>query len=347
MASAVVAGGAAVPAAGSLFSGSRRDALRIALVGCGTRGSAIAAELAALRAVGLPLEIVAVADTDLARARAMASDTGATAHRSCDKALAQRGINAAIIATPDARHYAMVRAAMQRGFDVYCEAPAALTLSESRGLLECARSCKGVFASGTDGINVDAWRLAASRVASGELGAVRWAQGRMTNVAAVPQGNWRGSWSESHGAPSCVLNAELAPLLAALESSAPTRVSGAGGVYAPGRETPDMFVVNAEYADGHSLVLSTGSRDVPAIIRCAGGSIEVTAGGIRIVRDNPTGAVGVQEEAVAYKSCLHDWALASLRDGSCFIGLQHAGMAAQVMDEAVSSYRSARDNRSV
>lgn len=342
MASAVVAGGMAVPAAGSFFANSRREALRVALLGCGVRGSALATEIAALRGTGLAAEIVAVADTSLSRARTVAAGTGATVYRSADRAMAHRGVNAVVIATPDASHYGMICAALKRGLDVYCEAPAALTALESADIAARAATCKGVFALGTEGLNVDAWRLAASRVASGELGAVKWAQGRTGNTADMA--GWRGSWTESHGAPSCVLNGELAPLLAALQCGVPTRVSGAGGVYGKDRETPDMFVVNAEYADGYSLVLSTGSREVPAIIRCADGSVEVSGENVRILRDDPVAGRKVEEVAVAHKSGLHDWILAALHETPAFVSHEYACMAVRIMDQAVQSYRSVRDN---
>jgi predicted dehydrogenase len=152
---------------------------------------------------------------------------------------------------------------------------------------------------------------------------------------------WWKYWDYSGGIASEVFYAKLAPLLVATGAAFPERVSAAGGVYVQdGREVPDTFVMNAEYPEGHTIVLASSmaqAQDLPAVIRGRDGSLELTSNGLRVVPETPSEATTV---AVAPAPGLIDNWLACMRTREacvCDVELGYRTMVAIGM--AVDAYR--------
>jgi predicted dehydrogenase len=117
---------------------SRPDSARerIAIIGCGRIGQWH------LRAYRRHPEaaIVAVADVDFERARAMAAEVGANAYRSHSEMVASEALDAASVCSVPSTHHDITIDLLKAGVHVLCEKPLALTATELREMLDMART---------------------------------------------------------------------------------------------------------------------------------------------------------------------------------------------------------------
>ena len=86
------------------------------------------------------LDIVAVADLDLARAQAKAAEHGIPKACAVDELLADPEIEIVVNLTIPAAHYDVCRAALDAGKHAYVEKPLSLTREQGRALLETAQA---------------------------------------------------------------------------------------------------------------------------------------------------------------------------------------------------------------
>lgn len=100
--------------------------MRIAVIGSGRIGALHARNLVA----SPRLEQLLVADSDRARARALADELGCTALDDVDAVWAARP-DGVVVGSPTATHAALVHAALDAGVAVFCEKPLTLTVHES------------------------------------------------------------------------------------------------------------------------------------------------------------------------------------------------------------------------
>ncbi|RFU49230.1 Gfo/Idh/MocA family protein [Paraburkholderia sp. DHOC27] len=110
--------------------------LRVAVVGCGYISDIYLTNLVKFAAV----EVCAVADLDMERARASAQRHGVARVVTTDAVYDDAGIDLILNLTQPAQHAEVARRALQSGKHVYNEKPLTLDLGEARGLLETARS---------------------------------------------------------------------------------------------------------------------------------------------------------------------------------------------------------------
>lgn len=116
--------------------------MRVALLGAGFMGSLHAAKLGARADVRLS----AVADPDLARARALTRKFGGRA--TADWRDAIRDADAAVIAAPTEHHAQLAAGALEAGLHVLVEKPFARTLEEADAALAAASRAKRVLQVG-------------------------------------------------------------------------------------------------------------------------------------------------------------------------------------------------------
>ncbi len=131
--------------------------------------------------------------------------------------LAQKKIDAVVIATPDHQHAAMAVRAAEAGKDIYCEKPMALTVKEGRAMVNAARKHKRVFQTGSMQRSWKEFRQAVELVRNGYIGDVKMVKVNVGpppviyNLPAEPLPDglnweaWLGPNSFEH------FNAELAP----------------------------------------------------------------------------------------------------------------------------------------
>ena len=84
--------------------------------------------------------------------------------------LANKGIDAVVIASPDHWHAAMAVRAAEAGKDIYCEKPLSLTVKEGRAMVQATRKNKRVFQTGSMQRSSKEFTQAVQLVRSGAIG---------------------------------------------------------------------------------------------------------------------------------------------------------------------------------
>jgi predicted dehydrogenase len=293
-------GPAILAAAGSGRAAAANSRVRTAVVGTGGRGTHLLG-LALHRAQEKgDVEIVALCDVyqkrlDAARALAKSKGHDPKTFTHHQDLLAQRDIDAVIIATPDHWHAPVTLLALEGGRDVYCEKPMTHTLEEARQVSEKVKSLNRVMQVGVQGTSWTRWHRIHDLIQKGVVGKVVAAQGTYSrndpkgdwnwpiDPDAGPDGKgenhidwkqWLGSaperpfdadrffrfrkyWDYSGGIATDLNYHIVAPFHVAIENDHPYRVSGMGGlwVYHDGRETPDTFLDSADYPGKYNITI--------------------------------------------------------------------------------------------
>ncbi|MBN2308236.1 MAG: Gfo/Idh/MocA family oxidoreductase [Candidatus Hydrogenedentes bacterium] len=311
---------ASLAAAGSARAAS--DAVRVGVIGCGARGFAL---MQAMRGCA-GVRVAAACDVYAPRRRRARAAFGVETPRHWQDLVARNGLDAVVIATPDHWHATMAVGAMEAGKDVYCERPMALTVREANAFRDCALRTGRVVQIGAQQTVQPQWQVARELVDAGAIGQVLWSQGsyrrdtgtggwnRPIEAGVSPDSldwegflgpaprrpfsperffRWRKYWDYSGGLAADLHYGNLAPLVIAVGAGHPERVSAAGGVYVQdGREAPDTFVMTAEYAAGHTIVLASSAAnqvDLPAVIRGREATIYLEGSRVRVVADGACG----------------------------------------------------------
>lgn len=143
------------------------DTIRLGLLGCGSWGLQFADALHALPSIHL----VAVADSDLRRASAIANrfpdcQAIADAQTLCQSP----GIDAVLVVTPTPTHYDLVCMALQSGRHVLVEKPIALTRSEALEMIKIAEANGRWLMVGQNMRWMPAIQEMKQRIQSGDIG---------------------------------------------------------------------------------------------------------------------------------------------------------------------------------
>jgi predicted dehydrogenase len=105
--------------------------LRIGIIGCGRATTMF--HLKALENLD-EIEVVAVADKDVSRARGVAEEIGAMWYESHRELLSDDEVEAVVVNTPPAFHEEMTLEALRAGKHVLCEKPVARSIEGCRGI---------------------------------------------------------------------------------------------------------------------------------------------------------------------------------------------------------------------
>jgi predicted dehydrogenase len=274
------------------------DRINTAVIGLGGRGSYLLRM--ALHRTGEKNDVAVVALCDvyqarLSRAAQKATDAKQYAHH--QELLDRKDIDAVMIATPDHWHAPITLAALNRGFDVYCEKPMTHTIEEAAQVAAAVREKNRVMQIGVQALSWARWHKIHEIVQAGTLGQVVAVQG--TYSRNNPNGDWnwdiapdagpdasgdahidwkqwlgaatqrpfdadrffrfRKYWDYSGGIATDLHYHIVAPFHLALENEHPVRVSGMGGlwVYNDGREVPDTFLTAADYPGKYSMLVQS------------------------------------------------------------------------------------------
>lgn len=165
--------------------------VRLGLIGAGGFAAFLADAIADLPGAAL----VAVADADPTRARAMAARHGIAAVPDANALLALSDVDAVLIATPPAAHAGLALAALRAGRHVFCEKPMATTAADADAVLAATEASGLVLAVDHVLRYNPLLRAVAGLQAGGLLPAVR--RFAFENDAAdedLPAGHW--FWDE-------------------------------------------------------------------------------------------------------------------------------------------------------
>jgi len=208
-----------------------------------------------------------------------------TAYRNYKDLLADKSIQAVLIATPEHWHYQMVMDAIAAGKDIYVEKPLCQTPEEGVALVEAEKRSKSVIQVGMQRRSYDLYLAGRKVVASGTLGNVRMVRSWWLNnsLHSAPetklegkldweqwQGpaehrpfdpnrfrNWR-EYSEYSGGIVADQGAHVFDGIHLLmNASYPLAVNAsAGRVHKPKVDTPESVVVIAEYPEDFLAVFT-------------------------------------------------------------------------------------------
>lgn len=148
------------------------ERVHVALLGCGTRGMAVARLMRAVPDVAF-VAVCDVYETNASRAKKWAG-TGCEAYSDFRKILDRKEVDAVVVATPDHWHAIPTVMACAASKDVYAEKPLAHNVREGRLMVDAARKHKRIVQSGTQHRSAAHYREVARIVQSGELGKVRF-----------------------------------------------------------------------------------------------------------------------------------------------------------------------------
>jgi predicted dehydrogenase len=268
-------------------------------------------------------QIVAVCDVYAKRRRINAENHQAQAYGDYREVIARTDVDAVIVATPDHWHAQIALEAMDKGKDVYLEKPMCHTNEEVKKLVDTVRESKRVVQIGSQTTSADQWWKAKKAIADGMIGKMIMSQGSYHRNSIEGEWNWpidpnagpqakgddyidwdmwlgpatkrpwdadrffrfRKYWDYSGGIATDLFFHVVAPLNICWDKPQyPKRVVASGGIYAfPDREVPDTFHLLAEYAEGHSLVLSSSmanSQHIPGLIRGHEGTLTMVEHGM-------------------------------------------------------------------
>lgn len=264
------------------------DRVQVGFLGCGARAHELMRWLAAHPSA----KITRVTDAYRGRMERAVERTRARAVADWREILADRSIDAVVIATPDHWHKNQVIEALRAGKDVYCEKP--LTYAEAEGLeiLAAQRETRRIVQVGSQGVSSEIQKKAREVIQSGRLGKVtliRAAYNRNTASGAwiypIPpdaspltvdwdafQGpapkrpfslerffRWR-CYSEYSGGIATDLFVHLCTTIHYLMNARmPSRVMAMGQLYRwkESRDVPDTLNAILEYPEGFTVNLSS------------------------------------------------------------------------------------------
>ena len=161
----------------------RAEALGVAVVGCGARGTQLALEVSKLGH-----DLVALCDIAPFRLAALSKLLPADAARletaNYRRVLDHKSVDAVVIATPDHHHKDQLLAALGADKDVYIETPLTKSLDEHADVAEAARKANRVVQVGLQRRSSAAWEES-TRLARGR------AFGQLVRAAAWDARNWQ------------------------------------------------------------------------------------------------------------------------------------------------------------
>lgn len=177
---------------------TERSSLKIGIVGCGNIADNHVKSYASFDGV----EILAVCDVDLARARGFAAERAIPNAVESAEAMFDLGVDAISVCTPHPTHEAIVTEAARRGVDVLCEKPLSIDAAAAHRMIDVAET-SGVILSTV--FQRRFWGAAVkvrNAIDSGELGVpmlgdcqVRLGRGDEYYNSAP----WRGTWAADGG----------------------------------------------------------------------------------------------------------------------------------------------------
>lgn len=163
-------GASAVATLPSFGAQGANDTVRLAVVGCGGRGSGLLKQFNGLKNV----DVVAVCDPDTNHTAKAAKALNGKADQVQDyrKLLERDDIDGLIVATPNHWHALITIHACQAGKDVYVEKPVTHKLNEAAVMVEAAEKYKRVVQAGTQNRSDKGLIKAFDFIQSGEIGKI-------------------------------------------------------------------------------------------------------------------------------------------------------------------------------
>ena len=157
-------------AAGQLAKAAPNDRVTVGHIGTGARGH----ELMQAVMANPNTEIVGVVDAYTGRVERAIDRTNGRAkqYRTHHDLLADKSIDAVVVATPDHWHKQIIVEALRAGKDVYSEKPLTYRSSEGVEIIEAARKTERIVQVGSQGVSSVTEQKARDLIRSGKLGQI-------------------------------------------------------------------------------------------------------------------------------------------------------------------------------
>ena len=260
--------------------------MRIGVIGCGHQGLR---HLAQLNQFFLAHDIdneISMCDSDVCHLTNASNRYSGSTFSCWEHLLDAAAPHGVIIATPDALHAPIAKAALSQGTAVLCEPPLAMTLAEASEVFGLAQQYGRPLYMAIDRAWSEEIHFARQEVSKGSLGRLRWIQGAsgaslrgFIHADCAQDRPWWRSSEHSLGPAACAHYEGLYPLLAATDLGLPLRVSTAADYYTTGNpDLPDTLLTTLDYPNGVTVVMTStpGNCDRRApILRGEHGDLEV------------------------------------------------------------------------
>jgi predicted dehydrogenase len=170
--------------------------LNTAIVGLGWWGKTL---VKAARDFGAPLRFRRGITLEPESVRDFAAENQIQLGTSFEDVLADRSIEAVVLATPHTKHRAQVEAIAAAGKHIYCEKPFALTKADAQAALDACRRAGIVVAVGHHFRLMPSMRVLAELKGTGAFGTIMHAEGNYSHdwLANYPADSWRMRTEES------------------------------------------------------------------------------------------------------------------------------------------------------
>jgi len=148
---------------------------------------------------GAPIKFVRGVSLEPDSVRDFAKDNEFTLGTSLDEVLADRQVQAVILATPHSKHRAQVEAAAAAGKHIYCEKPFALAKADAEAMLAAVKRAGVVIGVGHHFRLMPSMRVLAELKDKGAFGTIMQVEGNYSHdwLADYPADSWRMQASES------------------------------------------------------------------------------------------------------------------------------------------------------
>jgi len=264
----------------------------------------------------LNVRVAAVCDIYDPRKERAADISKAKVYHAHEDLLADKDVDAVIIATPAHNHAHQTLDALEAGKDVYCEKPMTLYWQDARRVAEAARRTNRITRVGVQGASDGKmWRVR-QLIDDGRIGKLVWTtKGDCRNTRhgvfnygirpATPKSldwkrflgpapfrpfeperffRWRKYWEYGGGLAGDILFHQLGHTMVAVGPQFPTRAVAAGGTYVDlDSEIPDVFHMMLDYPGGFTVVLvcsMVNAANVPYVFRGHKASLFVEGGSV-------------------------------------------------------------------
>ena len=170
--------------------------LNTAIVGLGWWGKTL---VKAARDFGAPLRIVRGVTLEPDTVRDFAAEHQIALATSLDEVLADKSIQAVVLATPHTRHREQVEALAAAGKHIYCEKPFALSKADAQAMLDAVERAGVLIGVGHHFRLMPSMRKLAELKAAGAFGTVMHVEGNYSHdwLANYPTDSWRMQPEES------------------------------------------------------------------------------------------------------------------------------------------------------
>jgi len=200
--------------------------------------------------------------------------------------LADRSIDAVVLATPHTHHVDEVVAAAEAGKAVFCEKPLALTRDGTARAIEACQRMGVVLGIGTDKRHFPAIAEVIRLVDSGEMGPLLHVEGNFSNEVAAGFAAWREDHAETPAAG--MTGTGIHVLDALIRIAGPVRrIHAQLLAQKPSPDPHDTVAVLLEFACGIGGTLAA-VRSTPNFLRihafCRNGSAEAVSRGEIVIR---------------------------------------------------------------